>query len=159
MELCFVLADPQAFRGNPKILEWNIGRDNFPSRYRRRLMKVILREAALLVISVAVLAGSQNSVQKAPAIPPKSLPSPNQPPTPIPNFPSTRERPLAIAADKMTVNGKTVQYRGHVRMTTDSIVVTADELDYDATTHSAKATGNVAIQVQPPGPLVVPLSQ
>jgi len=87
------------------------------------------------------------------------LPGPYQPPTPIPNFPSSRERPLAIAADKMTVNGKTVQYQGHVRMTTESVIVTADELNYDTSTKSAKATGNVAIQVQPPGPLVVPLSQ
>jgi lipopolysaccharide assembly outer membrane protein LptD (OstA) len=122
-------------------------------------MKVILREVVLLGTSVAVMAGFQNSVQKTPAIPPKALPSPYQPPTPIPNFPSSRERPLAITADKRTVNGKTIQYQGHVRMTTESVIVTADELNYDSTTKSAKATGNVAIQVQPPGPLVVPLSQ
>jgi lipopolysaccharide assembly outer membrane protein LptD (OstA) len=59
----------------------------------------------------------------------------------------------------MDIVGKTIQYRGHVRMTTDSVVVTADELEYDALTKSAKATGNVAIQMRPPGPLVVPLSQ
>jgi lipopolysaccharide assembly outer membrane protein LptD (OstA) len=64
-----------------------------------------------------------------------------------------------MTSDKMTVNGKTVQYQGHVRMTTASVIVTADELNYDALTKSAKATGNVAIHLQPPGPLVVPLSQ
>ena len=122
-------------------------------------MKVVLREAVLLVSSIAVLAGFQNSVPKTPAIPPKTLPGPNQSPAPIPNFPSSRERPLAITADKMTVMGKTVQYQGHVRMTTESVVVTADELNFDSLTHSAKAMGNVAIQVRPPGPLVVPLSQ
>jgi len=122
-------------------------------------MKVILREVVLLASSMAVLAGFQNSVPKTPAIPPKTLPGPNQPPTPLPNFSSSRERPLAITADKRAVNGKTIQYQGHVRMTTDSVIVTADELNFDAATQSAKATGNVAIQVRPPGPLVVPLSQ
>ena len=122
-------------------------------------MKAILRELLLLVISVAVLSGSQNSVSKTPVIPPKSLPSPNQEPTPIPNYPTSRERPVAIAADKMNINGKTVQYLGHVRMTTESVIVTADELNYDTSTKTAKATGNVAIKVQPPAPLVVPLSQ
>ena len=122
-------------------------------------MRVILREVVLLASSMAVLAGLQNSVQKTPTIPPKTLPGPNQSPTPIPNFSSSRERPLAITSDKMTVNGKTVQYQGHVRMTTESVIVTADELNYDTSTKSAKATGNVAIHLQPPGPLVVPLSQ
>jgi len=59
----------------------------------------------------------------------------------------------------MNVNGNTVQYLGHVRMTTESVIVTADELNYNTSTKSAKATGNVSIQVQPPAPLVVPLSQ
>jgi lipopolysaccharide assembly outer membrane protein LptD (OstA) len=122
-------------------------------------MRVILREGVLLAITIAVLAGSQNSVPKAPAIPPKTLPGPDQPPTPIPNFPSSRERPLAIAADKRTVNGKTIQYQGHVRMTTDSVIVTADELSFDSATQSAKATGNVAIQMRPLGSLIVPVSQ
>jgi lipopolysaccharide assembly outer membrane protein LptD (OstA) len=122
-------------------------------------MSVILREVVLLASSMAVLAGFQNSVQKTPTIPPKTLPGPNQSPTRIPNFTSSRERPLAITSDKMTINGKTVQYQGHVRMTTESVIVTADELNYDTSTKSAKATGNVAIQLQPPGPLVVPLSQ
>lgn len=122
-------------------------------------MKAILMELVLLVISVAVLSGSQNSVSKTPAIPPKSLPGPNQAPTPIPNYPTSRERPVAIVADKMNINGNTVQYLGHVRMTTESVIVTADELNYDTSTKTAKATGNVAIKVQPAAPLVVPLGQ
>jgi len=127
-------------------------------------MKFTILVVASITCSIA-LAFSQAKpdppkfAPKAPAIPPTSLPSPFSAPTPIPNYPSMRERPLAIAADNMTVSGKTVQYRGHVRMTTDSVVVTADELDYDMSTQSAKATGNVAIHVRPPGPLVVPLSQ
>jgi len=122
-------------------------------------MKVMLREFVLLASSVAVLAGSQNSAQKLPAVPPKTLPGPYQPPTPIPNVPSTRVRPLAITADKTTLNGRTVQYQGHVRMTTDSVIITADELNFDTRTQSAKAMGDVAIKMQPPAPLVVPLSQ
>ena len=128
-------------------------------------MKVVLCVLVLLACSISLLTGFQktpfrlNAGPKAPLIPPKSLPSPYQPPVPIPNFPSTRERPLSINADTMNFVGKSVRYRGHVRMTTDSVVVTADELDYDTLTKSAKATGNVAIQVRPPGPLVVPLSQ
>jgi lipopolysaccharide assembly outer membrane protein LptD (OstA) len=122
-------------------------------------MKVIFREVVLLAGSVTVLAGFQNSVPKTPAIPPKTLPSPYQPPTPIPNYPSSRERPLAITADKRTVNGETIQYQGHARMTTDSVIVTADELSFDSKTQSAKATGNVVIQMRPLGSLVVPLSQ
>jgi len=122
-------------------------------------MRVMLREFVLLACSIAVLAGSQNSAQKIPAVPPKTLPSPYQPPTTIPNVPSTRERPLAITADKTTFNGRTVQYQGHVRMSTESVIVTADELNFDTTTHSAKATGNVEIKMQPAAPLVVPLSQ
>ena len=121
-------------------------------------MKIILREVVLLASSIAVVAGLQNS-PKTPAIPPQTFPSPYQPPTPIPNFPSSRERPLAITADKRTVNGKTIQYQGHVLMTTDSVIVTADELNFDAATQSAKATGNVAIRMRPASSLVIPLSQ
>jgi lipopolysaccharide assembly outer membrane protein LptD (OstA) len=122
-------------------------------------MKVILREVVLLTCSIAVLAGLQSSVTKAPAIPPKTLPGPDQPPTPIPNFPSSRERPLAINADNRTVNGNTIQYQGHVRMTTDSVIVMADKLSFDAVTQSAKATGNVAIKMRPLGSLIVPITK
>jgi lipopolysaccharide assembly outer membrane protein LptD (OstA) len=128
-------------------------------------MRVLLCVLVLLACSISLLTGFQktpdrlDALRKPPFIPPKSLPSPYQPPVPIPNFPSARERPLSISADTMDIVGKTIQYRGHVRMTTDSVVVTADELEYDALTKSAKATGNVAIQMRPPGPLVVPLSQ
>jgi hypothetical protein len=48
-------------------------------------MKVILREVVLLASSIVVMAGFQNSVQKPLAIPPKALPGPYQPLTPIPN--------------------------------------------------------------------------
>jgi hypothetical protein len=163
-----------------KVLESSIGRDNFPSHRamhlgelmfgqlanmdRRLPMKFLILVVLAFTCSIGQALSQQtpdrpNAAPPAPPIPPKSVPSPFRPPTPIPNYPSTRGRTLAIAADKFTIDGKTVQYRGHVRMTTESVIVTADELDYDVPTQSAKATGNVAIQVRSPKSLVVPLGQ
>ena len=115
-------------------------------------MRVMLREVVFLGGSIVVVAGSENSAPKPLAISPKTLPSPHPPPPPRLNFPSTRERPLAIDADKMILTGKTVRYQGDVRWTTDCVITSAD-------TQSAKATGKVAIRMRLPRSFVVPLGQ
>src|SRR5205814_5588811 len=100
-------------------------------------MKPILGFLFLILSSVVILGGPQQGPQRGPGgqdipvIPPETRPNTNQPPVPIPNFPSNRERQVEFKADKKTTVGESIQYRGHVEMTTESVVVMADELDYN----------------------------
>src|SRR4026207_534640 len=48
--------------------------------------------------------------------------------------PSPRDRNFNIVADTQTNQGASILYRGNVRMTTDSMQLVADELDFNTTT-------------------------
>ena len=77
---------------------------------------------------------------------------------PIPPTPTPRSR-YRISADRQTNQGNTILYRGNVQMTTDSTVLMADEMDFNTTTLTADARGNVKIQLFPSSVRVVPLSR
>ena len=49
-------------------------------------------------------------------------------------------------------------YRGNVRITTDSMELKAEELDFNARTLEGEARGAMRVRVLPVGPRVVPLS-
>jgi hypothetical protein len=69
-----------------------------------------------------------------------------------------RERDVSIRADSTTARGPTVLYKGNVEMTTDSVIVRADELDFNSATQQGDARGNVRIQVRPIIARVLPLA-
>ena len=69
-----------------------------------------------------------------------------------------RDRDVAIRADNMTTQGSVAHYKGNVEMTTESVIVRADELDFNALTQQADARGNVRIQVLPITVRVRPLA-
>jgi len=79
-------------------------------------------------------------------------------PQAVPPSPFERDRDVALQADAVTTQGNTVLYRGHARMTTESVEVQADAIDYNTVTHTANARGNVTIQVLPIVPRARPLS-
>jgi hypothetical protein len=70
-----------------------------------------------------------------------------------------RDRDVSIRADNTTARGTVVLYKGNVEMKTDSVIVRADELDFDSTTQQADARGNVRIQVLPINARVLPLAE
>jgi lipopolysaccharide assembly outer membrane protein LptD (OstA) len=70
-----------------------------------------------------------------------------------------RDRDVSIRADTTTARGSVVLYKGNVEMKTDSVIVRADELDFDSTTQQADARGNVRIQVLPINARVLPLAE
>jgi len=90
---------------------------------------------------------------------PEQQPSPNLPPVPKPNFPFERERQVDIHADKSTITGDVVLYRGNVVMTTECLILSADELDYRPSEKIAEVRGSVRVQVRPAAPLVMPLER
>jgi hypothetical protein len=78
----------------------------------------------------------------------------------VPLMPSPfgRDREYDISADRQTRQGSTVQYRGNVRMQSSGMEVTADELDFDLTTRTGDARGNVRVRVMPPEFKMIPLT-
>jgi hypothetical protein len=60
-----------------------------------------------------------------------------------------RDRDVAIRADNVTAQGSVIHYKGNVEMTTESVIVRADEIDFDSATQQADARGSVRIQVVP----------
>ena len=76
--------------------------------------------------------------------------------SPLPPF--WRQSPYTIAADSQTVQGDSVRYRGNVRITTDSMELTVNELDFNTRTLEGKARGEMSLRVLPIGPRPVPLS-
>jgi hypothetical protein len=82
-----------------------------------------------------------------------------QPFNPFPYHPpDRRDRNVEIAADRTTREGLLIHYRGHVEMTTDEVIVHADELDWDTRTQQADVRGNVTVKVLPPTLKVTPLA-
>jgi hypothetical protein len=72
--------------------------------------------------------------------------------------PSPRDRNFSIVADTQTVQGNSIFYRGHVRLFSDAMELTADELDFDALSRAGDARGNVRVRVLPITVRTVPLS-
>ena len=72
--------------------------------------------------------------------------------------PGPRDRDVAIRADSMTARGSTVLYKGNVEMATESVIMRADELDFNWATQQADARGNVRVQVLPITVRVRPLA-
>jgi hypothetical protein len=63
-------------------------------------------------------------------------------------FPSPQvRRDVEIQADRRTSQGAMTRYQGHVEMTTDNFIITADELDFNALTQHAELRGNVTVDV------------
>jgi len=60
-----------------------------------------------------------------------------------------RDRDVSVRADAMTVQGLVTHYKGNVQMTTESVLVRADELDFNSVSQRADARGSVQIQVLP----------
>ena len=77
------------------------------------------------------------------------------PPMPAP---FGRDRAYDITADRQTRQGAVVQYRGNVRMQASGMEVTAEELDFDLTTSTGDARGNVRVRVLPPEFKMIPLT-
>ena len=72
--------------------------------------------------------------------------------------PPPRDRNFSIVADTQTVRGNSIFYRGHVRLVSDAMELTADELDFDALSRTGDVRGNVRVRVLPLTVRVVPLS-
>jgi hypothetical protein len=64
-----------------------------------------------------------------------------------------------IAADSQSRQGAVTAYRGHVRMTTDTTIILADELDFNMQTQRADVRGNVSVQLRQVGPRVIPVGK
>ena len=75
-----------------------------------------------------------------------------------PQNPPYQNRNPNIRADQQTQQGTIVQYRGHVRMTTDTLEVNADELDFNVAAGSGDVRGNVTVRVLPPTARYIPLA-
>lgn len=63
-----------------------------------------------------------------------------------------------IVADRQSSQGGMTNYRGHVRMTTDSTIIQADELDFNSQTQQADVRGNVSVQLRQIGARAIPLA-
>ena len=72
--------------------------------------------------------------------------------------PPPRDRNFSIVADTQTVQGNFIFYRGHVRLISDAMELTADELDFDALSRTGDVRGNVRVRVLPLTVRTVPLS-
>lgn len=72
--------------------------------------------------------------------------------------PSPRDRNFSIVADTQTVQGNSIFYRGHVRLFSDAMELTADELDFDALSRTGDVRGNVRVRLLPLTVRTVPLS-
>ena len=72
--------------------------------------------------------------------------------------PSPRDRNFNIVADTQTVRGNSIFYRGHVRLFSEAMELTADELDFDALSRTGDVRGNVRVRVLPLTVRIVPLS-
>jgi hypothetical protein len=64
-----------------------------------------------------------------------------------------------IVADSQSRQGVVTMYRGHVQMTTESVIIGADELDFNSQTQRADVRGNVSAQMRQIGPRVIPLAR
>lgn len=62
-----------------------------------------------------------------------------------------------VTANSQTRTGAIIAYRGDVRLLTSTTELRADELDFNTTTLSADARGNVSVRVIPAPVRVVPL--
>ena len=69
------------------------------------------------------------------------------------------DREVDITADRQTQRGAVVQYRGNVRMRTDGIEVSADELDFDSGTRTGDARGTVKVRMLAPAFKIIPLTK
>jgi hypothetical protein len=72
--------------------------------------------------------------------------------------PPPRDRNLSIVADSQTAQGNTIFYRGHVRLFSDAMELTADELDFDRLSRTFDVRGNVRVRLLPLTVRTVPLS-
>jgi lipopolysaccharide export system protein LptA len=80
------------------------------------------------------------------------------PPTPpTSRNPFAVNRPVRIQSDSMTREGTVTHYRGDVQMVTDTMLLRADELDFDSNGQKADVRGNVSFQLLPVSPKIVPL--
>jgi len=78
-----------------------------------------------------------------PPAPIQAGPNPNQPvKPPRPGAPAPGDS-ADIKSDTQEIEGSKKRARGHVRVQTSDVLLTADEVDYDQDTHIAEARGNV----------------
>ena len=111
-------------------------------------MKVrLLTVAAFVCCSFAVLAQTSRT-QHLPTITPSQF-APRDTP---------REPRITIRADRIEQQGAVVLYRGNVRMETEILTITADELDFNVDTREADLRGAVHAKVLPGMVRVVPLN-
>jgi lipopolysaccharide assembly outer membrane protein LptD (OstA) len=69
-----------------------------------------------------------------------------------------RDRNPSIVADTQTVQGNSIFFRGHVRLFSDTMELTADELDFDRLSRTFDVRGNVRVRLLPLTVRMVPLS-
>jgi hypothetical protein len=74
---------------------------------------------------------------------------------PVPPF--RFDRPFEITADRQTRQGSILQYRGNVRIRTETVTVMADEADFNVNTQQFDLRGNVRVRVLPAVPRYIPL--
>ena len=72
--------------------------------------------------------------------------------------PPLRDRNRSVVADTQTVQGNSIFFRGHVRLVSDTMELTADELDFDRLSRTFDVRGNVRVRLLPSTVRMVPLS-
>ena len=72
--------------------------------------------------------------------------------------PPLRDRNPSVVADTQTVQGNSIFFRGHVRLVSDTMELTADELDFDRLSRTFDVRGNVRVRLLPSTVRMVPLS-
>jgi LPS-assembly protein len=103
----------------------------------------VLVLAGLLTPSTRLQAQPYRPTLPPPAVPVQPGPNPNaaiKPPRPTAPGPGETAK---TSADQQESDGKVLHLRGNARVETADSLLTADEIDYDQTTHEAQARGKV----------------
>jgi lipopolysaccharide assembly outer membrane protein LptD (OstA) len=109
----------------------------------------------LLVLSLltifAVVVFGQGARPPAPPAPPP----PSNRPIPKPY----KERPFTVTAGSIEREGSVIRYRRDVQMDTESIMIRADELDFNEETREVQLRGNVRAKMKGFVAGVIPLTK
>jgi len=103
----------------------------------------VLAVAGFLTLGTRLQAQTYRPTLPAPAVPLQPGPNPNaaiKPPRPTAPGPGEE---ATFHGDQEESDGKVLHLRGNARVETADALLTADEIDYDQTTHEAEARGKV----------------
>jgi lipopolysaccharide assembly outer membrane protein LptD (OstA) len=111
--------------------------------------------AILAVCSIAVAGRQGPPAERSPNQ--QAIPSQFVPPDPRRDNP--REPQIEIRADRVERQGSLIRYRGNVLMETESVAISADELDFNINSREGDLRGTVRVKVAPRRVEVVPLTK